>query len=887
MTLETLSLRVIRAVARAFPGHFQQVYGPDLEEAAAELVRHHARRGNGFAIAGVVVRVLFDLLVRLIAEHWVDWVRDTRHAARGLVRSPGFTIPAVLCLAIGIGVVSVMYTQIQSMVIRPLPQVRDASGVVRLERLASFPDFRVLRDESGQFASAAAFMAPVPLVLSVDGAPAIRVWAHLATPEYFEVLGVPAALGRVIGPEDRTPGAADGIVLSYDLWQSAFGSDPGIVGRRIRVNGYPGVILGVAAAGFLGATPSTAVAQVWVPATAPVRTVPELRALNDPRDTSFTVIGRLAAGRTVAEAEQGLDAWLRRLEEVRGDPRREDKSRRARLLAGGRMFPVRDDELAKSIGFPFLMAGLVFLMACGNVANMLLARGMARAREMAVRLSLGAGPGRIARQQMAETLLLAVLGAAGGVLLAIWFSSVFSSMRPMMPSYVHLETGVQWRSLSIAILLAGGAAFLTGLVPALRAARIDVFTGLRSRVASASRRRWFNLRNVLVFQQVAASMVLLLLTAFIVFGWRRSAGVDLGFDSERLYLVSLDPYRDGLNAQRSESLLRSARERLRATSGVSGVSVAQTLPLVMSSGDLMINAKVEFATGAQTLGTMRADHVGEGFFQTMGARLRAGREFTRRDETDTARVLVVNETLARLMWPAGDAVGQRIDLENESWEVVGVVSDLRSAFPLAPATPAVYRPATPSQYAAPSRNGVTLVVRVQPGFDARTRLRQVIEAVDPSASILGIKPMTEEIDKIMFFARLGTFTYGGMGLFGLILASVGLTGVTAFAVARRTHEIGIRMALGATRSRVLALVLKEGGWIVAAGTLTGWVVAFAVLRALSAFVENFARLTNTTLTDPLLLAGVPLLLAVVAMLSCYVPARRGTQVDPAIALRAE
>lgn len=388
------------------------------------------------------------------------------------------------------------------------------------------------------------------------------------------------------------------------------------------------------------------------------------------------------------------------------------------------------------MGFPLLLVALVLLMACGNVANLLLARSVARRREMAVRLSLGAGPGRIVRQLLTESLLLSLIGAVGGVVLAIWFTSVIGSTRPMIPSYVNFETRLDWRSLLMAALIAAGSSFVFGLIPALRSSRTNVHAGLTSRSASgAGGRRWFNMRNVLVFQQVAVSTVLLLLTGFVVVGWQRSAGVEVGFEPANLYLVNLDPVRDGYSPDQAAEFFRKLPQRLRNVVGVNAVSLAQTLPLAMSSGDMMMNAKVEFAGSARSFGAMRAERVGAGFFGTVGAPLRSGREFDNRDERDGASVILVNETMAGRVWPHQQAVGQTVELEGRTREVIGVVGDIQSAFPLAPKVPAVFQPATPSGFASPAMHGVTVLVRVVPGFDAPTRLRRLIDALDPNVTV--------------------------------------------------------------------------------------------------------------------------------------------------------
>lgn len=826
-------------------------------------------------------------LWRLAAAHGQDAARDARHAARMLLQAPGFTLAAVLCLAIGTGLTGAMYSQIQSTVFREIPGVRDAAAVVRLQRPMSFTYFEAIRDAGGPWSSVAAYRAPVPVVINVPGAEPHRVWGHLATPTYFDVLGTRAAVGRLFGPEERTPGAR-GVVLSHRLWQTRLGGDPSVVGQAIRVNGQAVTVLGVTTPGFLGASPTTATADVWIPTTAPAEVAPELAGLHAPLAASFDVIGRLHAAVSVAQAEEALDATMRQLQRLHGDPAATSQERQVRLLPGGRMLPLRDEDLPRAIGFPLVLVGLVLLMACGNVANMILARNAARRREMAVRLSLGAGPGRIVRQLLTEGLVLTVLGAIVGVGFSHWLLSVFDSMRPMMPDYGHFDVRFEWTAYALVTLLAAGFAVLFGLAPALRAGRDDLSAGLKPNAASASSRRaWFSLRNTLVFQQVTVSVMLILLTGFVVVGWNRSAGVHVGFEPLNLYLVRMDPVRDGVSPAGAQQFFAQLPARLTRVAGVTAVSVAQTMPLAMSASEAMLTAKADFAGGAASLGALRSDRVGHGFFETIGTPLRRGRTFTERDQTEASRVVVVNETLAQEVWPGQDPLGQTLDLNGERLEVIGVVGDIRSAFPLARTQPGVYRPVTPSGFASPSRHGVTVAIRVAPGMDALAQLPREIERVDPQVTVFEIVRMVDDVAQTQYLAHFATLVYGGMGVFGLILASVGLAGVTAQAVAQRRREIGIRMALGARRTDVVRLVLRESSAIIAGGTVAGLAAALALTWALASVVETLAETTSTTMTDPLLLLGGPALLAALALVACYVPARRSTRIDPAITLRAE
>ncbi|HXW06906.1 MAG TPA: ADOP family duplicated permease [Vicinamibacterales bacterium] len=886
MTLERASIRFYRALARALPAEFRDEYGRELSGVAEAVVRDAGRSGGRGRLLRTVPALLANLALHIAVEHARDASRDVRYATRLLARSPGFAAASVLCLAIGIGLTAAMYAQIQSTMLRGVPGVADPGGVVRFQQPTAFGNVDELRS-SGQFASLAAYSGPVPVALRSEGHEPERVWGHLATADYFDVLGVRASRGRVFGLEEASPGAS-AVVISDRLWRTRFAASSDIVGRPIRVNGHLMTVAGVTPPGFLGAAPMTAAADIWIPTTADTRVVPELAGLETSRAAAFDVIGRLVPGIAADQAEPALEALVRRLEVLHGDPGRDSPEARVRLLPGGRMFPVRNEDLPRAIGFPIMLVSLVLLMACGNVANLVLARSSARRREIAVRLSLGAGRGRIVRQLLTENLLLVILGAAAGGVFTLWLLALFDRMRPVIPGYVHYDVQFDWLAFLAAAAVAAGSTLLFGTAPALRASRDAIYAGLKAAAPTtlAARRR-FGMRNVLVFQQVTVSIVLVLLTGFVVVGWRRAAQVDVGFEPANLYFVSLDPVRDGYSPARARQFFDRLPDQLRGIAGVTHVSLAQTLPLAMSGSEMILNAKSDFATGTRLLGATRADRVGPEFFETVGVPIVRGRAFTRADQRDDSSALVINEAMARRGWPEEDPLGQVVELEGRAWQVVGIVGDIRSAFPLAPTLPALYRPVTPAGFDAPARHGVTVAVRVVPGFDAPTRLRRAVADIDPDVTIVQIRRMTEELEQAAFLASVATFVYGGMGVFGLLLASIGLAGVTAYAVSRRTHEIGIRMALGARRANVLWLVLREGAAITLAGTVAGLALALLITRALASVLDALAEATRTSMSDPLLLAGAPALLAVIALAACYLPARRSTRINPVTALRAE
>jgi len=647
-------------------------------------------------------------------------------------------------------------------------------------------------------------------------------------------------------------------------------------------------VIGVARPGFAGASPMTGAAELWIPTTASSRVAPELGTQGDRRLPNVEIIGRLARSVGHDQAELALETVARRIEQLHGELNRDSDEPRIRLLPGGRMFPVRTEDLPRVIGFPLVLVSLVLLMACGNVANMVLARGASRQREFALRLALGARGSRVVRQLVTESVILSGLGAIAGAAVALWLLSLFELMRPIIPEYVQYDVQFHWRAFASAALVATASTVLFSVAPSLRASRQDIQAGLKPNAPSGLHgRRRFGLRNLVIYQQVTVSVVLILLTGFVVVGWRRAASVNLGFDPEQLYFLSVDPVRDGFSADEAERVVDRLQGRLRAAPGIVAVSVAQTVPLAMSGADVLMNARIDLAAGTRSLGAMRADRVGAGFFETVGTHLLRGRTFIEADHANESRVVIVNETLARTAWPGLDPLGHPLELGDDTWQVIGVVRDTRSAFPLAPTLPAVYQPVTPAGFATPSKNGVTLVVRTARGLDGAAVLVNEARLVDPNLTIVEVKRLTQDVEQALFLARTATFVYGGMGVLGMILASVGLAGVTAYAVAQRTREIGIRMALGAQRSHVLWLVLREGAILTVAGTITGVLLALALTRALSGVVEALAETTRTSVSDPRLLLGGPALLLALAMIACYLPAHRVTRIDPITALRAE
>jgi predicted permease len=815
--------------------------------------------------------------------------RDLNYGVRLLARSPGFALAVTVCLGIGIGLATSMFTQLQASVFKKTPGVGEPDALVSFQSPVSFPDFEEYGDLSGKFESAAAFLAPVPFVISsVDGRPE-RIWGHIVTPDYFHVLRVKASAGRLFGPEEMQPGAT-GVVISHRLWTTLFGANRDLIGGTLRINGQAVTVLGVAGPDFRGATPLLAVADIWLPTTAPTRIAPELQGdiLRDRTVKTFLVTGRLKAGVTAASAEAALDGVARRIEEVNDEPDRQRGGRRITLLPGGRVFPIRAQDLPKVSALPTVMVGLILFVACANVATMLVARAAVRQREIAIRLSLGASRARLVRQLLTESVLLGLLGGAAGLLFTVGYHALLSRFLAVLPSQMLYEWQVDWRSFVSTFVVAGVSTVLFGLAPALQAARADVTPALKGGAASQLRRfRWFSLRNILVLQQIAASLTLLLVTAFVVVGLYRSRTNELGFQPGNLFMISVDPVRDGRTPAEARDFFSKLPERVRRVGGVTRAALAQTVPFRLNPGQAVMASKSEFSAGPKILQSLETERVGAGFFETLGVPVLAGRTFRETDEQDASRVAIVNQTLAQESWPRQDALGKALELDGATYEIIGVVGDIGSGFALEKRRPCVYRPNLPSGYARPSAQGVTLIVRAEPGADILLLVRREVGGMLPDLTVFNVTSVTEQVERMASILRMSMGIYGGIGAFGLVLSCVGLAGVTAYAVARRTHEIGVRRALGAQNRDVIVLVLREGMALVAVGTAFGMVVSFAAVQAMSAMLSAMAELTKTSIRDPLLLAGAPLLLAALALLACYLPARRSVRINPIEALRVE
>lgn len=903
-----IGLRLYRRLASAFPYEFQNAYGEELLQTAEDAIEGIWQRHGIWGLA----RLLLDIAIRVPAEYVAEFRQDVRYGLRALAASPGFTAVALISLTLGIGVASSAFSEMNGFVLRDVPAVWRPGELAMLEAPVPYPSYRRYRQRSDLFAASFAYMAPVPFGVSTGGHTQ-RVWGHLVTPSYFATLGVQPLLGRFFGGQEQ-PGQAPTVVVSYRFWQNQLGADPTVIGKTLRINGRPCTVIGVGPRDFLGASPMIYIADLWLPVWADARVAPELadRVLERRELAQFHVEGRLKPGVPIARAEAELDTAARQIEQSYGEEDKNRKGRRVRLLPAGKLMPMKKEDLPFITGFFSLLGGMILLIACSNVANMTLARAANRRKEIAVRLALGAGRARLVRQLLTESMLVAAVAGALGFAMATWLMHQASrmTMPNIMPVVLRLEPDGRCLLFTFALTLLTGLAF--GLVPALRATKTDLTPALKEGGAVRfSRYRRLNSRNLLVLAQISASLTLLLITGFLVIGHERMAGLQVGFKTEDLYLVSLDPVRDGYSGPQAATLFDRILDRTERLPFVTAATLTNHSPMeVIGYPEAPLSTAEPGTGGSHRVHTARRFFVGRNYFETVGIPILTGRGFRKEDETKEPRPVILSEALAELLWRGENPLGRHIEMgvdavpqfyvgasfggrptvptDARQFEVVGVARNIRDGLDsLQLPHPAIYLPLRAADYAHPQLRGLTLMARTRPGVDAITAIRREIEAVDANLTPFNARTMAEQIDGIMFSVRMAATTYGFIGIFGLILASVGLAGVTAYSVARRGREIGIRLALGARRADVLGLVMREGAVLVSVGTVFGLVGAWAGMRALSGFLAEVARIAGSSTSDPLLLAGAPLLLAALAMAACYVPARKSMRIDPAVTLRQE
>ncbi len=815
-------------------------------------------------------------------RRWEDEMfQDLRYGARMLLKHKGFTAVAVLTLALGIGANTAIFSLINKILLRPLPApeperlvaLNSATGKERSFPIFSYLNYQDLRDRNDVLTGLIAYtMAPASL--SHNGINE-RVWGYLVSGNYFEVLGVQAAHGRLIAPaDDRAPGAHPVAVLSHRCFEQRFSADPTVVGKNVLVNGRGFTVIGVAPPAFLGLEVNY-VPEMWFPLMMQSEIRPGREWLNDRKRETLFLAGRLKPG--VSAAQAGSSFKIIAAELAREYPN-ENAGMTIELSPPGLFGSAGRGTILGFSGVLLGVVGLVLLLVCANLANLLLARAMERRQEIAVRLALGAGRWRIVRQLLTESLLLSLLGAALGLALAFWLINAAGGFRPPMDVPLSTELGLDARVLVFTFAIAFGASVVFGLLPALQATKPELVAALKNKASSDARRSW--LRNALLVAQVALSFVLMIGAGLALRGLQRMQGANPGFNPQQAVKLSFDLDLQGYDRERGRQFQRRLLERMRSLPGAQAAGLGNPVPLDLYVAVFPVNIEGRPPAREGEAPLTGAALASPGYFQALGARLLRGRDFNEQDDEQSLRVAVVNETFARRCWPGADAIGKRFIIpgrDNAPLQVIGIVQDGKYRSLSEAPQPFVFTSIEQS-YAGLT----TLVVRTN-GAPAQTlaALRREMQQLDPHLPVFGAMTLTEHLRLPLFPARVAAAALGSFGALSLTLAAIGLFGVMSYSVSRRTHEIGIRMALGARGPDVLQLLIRQGMRVVALGVALGLAGALALTRLMSSL------LFGVSATDPLTFAGVALLLAGVALVACYLPARRATQVDPLVALRHE
>lgn len=799
--------------------------------------------------------------------------QDAAFSIRQLLANPGFSAVAIATLALGIGATTAIFSAVHAVVLRPLPVPAPERLVIVNEGWkdlvygVSVSFFLDVEAETPAFDAVTATQLD-SFTLAREGG-AERVVGGRVTGRFFDVFGVQAALGRTFGVAEDKPGAEQVVVLSHRLWTRQFGGDAGIVGREITINGRPHTVLGVMPSSFELTADSE---ELWVP----FAFTPAQIAKRD--EHYLAVIARLRPDASIQQARQQLDALAKKRALMY------PKEDAERLLSATPMMEQFVGDYRQRLMVLLGAVGFVLLIACGNVSNLLLARGAARARELALRSALGAGQGRLVRQMFTESMVLALVAAAASVALARWFIGMLIAFAP--PGAPRIEQArIDGVALGFAVALALGASIIFGLVPAWRASRTDVNSTLKeSGRGAGSRGARDSVRSALIAVEVALALVLLVGAGLLIRSALETQRVSLGFEPAGLFTAQFQ-LPEG-KYKEPEVLNRAVQEVEEAVARIAGVrdaAIAHTIPSVesFSNGLLPEGAPMELKYVVQSDGLFASPD----YFRTLQQRIVQGRPFLDTDRAESPLVVIINETLARSMWPGQDPIGKRLTSASPKGPttVVGVVADVRAGGPSAPVNPTFYVPFAQLENIAWDWTRRTLFVVARTDGDPAAlaqSLRRVLATIDPTIPLFDTQTMEARMSGTLDTARFNTMLLAILGAVGLLLAAVGIYGVISYFAAQRTSEIGIRMALGATKSDVLRLIVRQAATPVLWGVVLGTVGAIFAARVIA------TQLVNVQPTDPLTFAAVVAALMIVGLAAALIPARRAAAMDPTRALHA-
>jgi predicted permease len=830
-------------------------------------------------------RSRLDLLRRSTSAFWdalwlqrrrleTDVIQDLRYGIRMLLGRPASTAVAVLTLALGVGANTAIFTLLDKTLIQPLPvdsphQLVTVVGATGESRVLSYPLYVDLRDRNDVLSGLVAYHQR-PVSLS-DGASAERVTGLVVSGNYFAVLGVRPALGRFFLPEeDRTPGTHAVTVVSHGLWRRRFGADPGVIGRTVVINGYRYTVVGITPAEFTGTTRGTA-NDLYIPAMMQGEVNAGTSMLANRNAGWLRLIGRLEPGvsREQAQAALAILADEQENTSARGKDSKDSKGPKGGIFLadGSRGNPDRVEDLSLPLKLMMGVVGCVLLVACANIANLQLARASTRSREIAVRLAVGAGRMRIIRQLLTESAILSTLGGAAGLLVAHWLIRFLLAFQERT-SFVSrsIDGALDGRALGFTLGLSLLTGLLFSLAPALQASRTEFLHALERQPSGAGRGRRFGLRGPLVAAQLALSLVILIGAALCLKSLRTLQAVDPGLEPAKVVTASLDLGVKGYDDARGHRFISQLSEKVSALPGVELVSFAQ----IVAFSDL-------FWIAGATVGDQQRrfdfNAISPDYFRTLGTPLVSGREFTRRDTRDTPNVVVVNEAAVRHYWAGRDPVGT----QTSRGEVVGVVRDSKEKGLAVAPSPAMYLPILQTR-----GGSLQITLHARTATDPQALLagvRREIQSIDPSLAVFNLRTLADQKEGSLYVQRMAAALLTLFALLAVLVSAVGVYGVLSYAVTERTYEIGIRLAHGAQSRDLIALIVGQGMAPALIGLAIGLGAAFASTRLLQRLLFGVGA------TDPMTFVAVPVLLAAVALLACWIPARRATRLSPLAALR--
>jgi predicted permease len=824
-----------------------------------------------------------------------SWLQDVRYAARLLRRNPLFALTAAASLAMGIGANTIIFTIANALLFKTPVGVVGPGRLVDVGRSqdgsgfdnGSYPNYLDVRARNTVFTDVYAYkLGAEPMSLGgSDGAE--RIFGDMVSTNYFDILGARPEIGRLFASADGIqPGATPFAVLSHQFWKRRFNGDPAVVGRTLQVNGHPLTVIGVAPDGFHGTTVLTT--DMWVPITMVGELSPRRSgSILTSRESVWLVMGaRLKPDVSIGQAQGELTSIARALEQEYPDANRGKGLR----VAASAPIPGNGAPVAAFMAVLMGIVTLVLAIACANVAGVLLARASARRREIAVRLAIGAGRGRLIRQMLVESSLLFLAGGAAGLALARSLTTTLVSLLPALPLPIDVSLPLDARAVGFTLALSLGAAVLSGLAPAFHASRAEVVGGLKADAQGGPER--MRLRNAFVVSQVAFSIVLVVGAGLFGRALQRAATIDPGFDPRGLELAFLDLSLSGYTETTGPVFAQQVVERVRALPGVRSATVSAMMPLGMGrmglGGLSLPGAPMPTdRRGPPPAGWLKADWnvVEPDYFKTMRMPLVVGRDFTATDRPGAPYVVIVNETAARQMWPNQDPLGKvlvhHLDRRGTSdslrpMTVVGVAKDAKYAFLGEEPTGFVYVPMQ-QQYIPRT----TLVARAVDGRRLAADIRSLLASMNPNVPVVNAQTFEEYASLGLVPQRIAASVAGSLGIIGLLRAAIGIYGVTAYMVTSRTREIGIRIALGARPGSVIRMVLRQGMMLTVIGAVIGLVLAAAASRLLGSLLFGVGP------TDPISFAGSAVLFVVIGLAACYAPAHRATEIDAMEALRYE